>query len=99
MQRVEQVKMLSATTEEALEELYNKWFIDIVTAREKVSLTRGQPLKVFDRRLTARVSGKTRIIFLAVFYEHIILEDTAQGPDRGKHLDNTGVSAVGPRRR
>lgn len=97
MQRVEQVKILSAKNEDQLATAYNQWYLDLHAARESIPTLQGQRIKIFDRRLTVYVSGKSRQLFLAVFYEHMDIPEVAAGGDRGKHLDRSGVSAVGRR--
>jgi hypothetical protein len=99
MRQVEQVKIIAETTEAKLEEAYNAWYIALSDARESAPITRGQPLVILDRRMTVKVSGKNRVLFLAIFYEHTLMLQTEVGKDRGKHLDQTGVSVVGPRGR
>ncbi len=99
MKRVEQVKIISAKTEEALETAYNQWYRELHAAREGIPILQGQRIKIFDRRLTVHVSGKSRQLFLAVFYEHMDIPEVAAGGDRGRHLDRSGVSAVGRRMR
>lgn len=98
MKKVEQVKVITGKSEEDVAEKYNSWYVEMVDARESVPSLKGNPLVILDRRLTAQVTGKTKNITLAVFYEHILLQPTETGPDRGKLLGKEGFSAVRPRR-
>ncbi len=99
MQRVEQVEILSASSEEKLATVYNQWYLGLHAARENIPTLQGQRIKIFDRRFIDKGSGKARKLSIAVFYEHMEVPEAAAGGDRGKHLDNTGVSAVGRRTR
>ncbi len=98
MQRVEQSVILKAPTEEGLAEAYNEWFLALSLARESVPATAGQRIVIYDRLFSIMGNGKNRVLYYAIFYEHILLKETEVGPDRGQHMDKSGFSAVGPRR-
>ncbi len=99
MQRVEQVKVISAKNEDQLAAAYNQWYLDLHTVREGIPTLQGQRIKIFDRLFIDKGSGKTRKLSIAVFYEHMNIPEVATGEDRGKHLDSSGLSAVGRRTR
>ncbi len=98
MQRVEQVKILSAKSEDLLATAFNSWYLDEVAAREKVAITKGQPLKILARQMTAQVSGKTRVLYLTIFYEQYLSTEVENTTDEGQQYDKSGFSAVSPRR-
>ena len=97
MRKVEQVKIISAGKAAVLAEAYNKWYCEMVDAREKVSVTKGCPFVIKDRQFTVSGSGTKQQLHLIIFYEHMVLTENMVEGDKGKHLDKTGVSAVGRR--
>lgn len=99
MKMIECVKIMESTSPVQLEEAYRGWFTQLTEQRSKTPQTKNQPLIIRDRKYLATKSGKSTTYSLAVFYEHLLLEEKEQGVDRGKHLDKSGVSSVGPRRR
>jgi len=97
MRKVEQVEIIEARDESDLAAKYNKWYRDLVDAREAVPTTKGQPLVILDRQFTVTGTGKTRKLYLVIFYEHMLFTGTEASGDRGKGYDKSGFSAVARR--
>lgn len=99
MRKVERTKIISAKKEDDLAAAYDAWFVELLNERSQSPMTRDQPVVILDRKFSVQVSGKTRTLYLVIFYEHLTVPEEAKGKDRGQHMDNSGFSAVPAKRR